>query len=91
VWISETDLQAHGVEPFTQIPCWVPEAGEFAGLLEANTSRAARTGLVCRPVTATVTDTWQWIKQEGMPAQRLDRDVHGLPAALEQQILAAQQ
>jgi 2'-hydroxyisoflavone reductase len=90
VWVSEADLQAHGVEPFTQIPCWVPEAGEFAGFLESDTSRAARAGLVCRPVTDTVTDTWQWIKREGMPAQRPDRDVHGLPAALEQQILASQ-
>ncbi len=90
VWVSESDLQAHGVEPWTQVPCWVPEAGEFAGFLEADTSRAARAGLVCRPVTDTVTDTWQWLEQEGMPAQRPDRDVHGLPTALEQRILASQ-
>ena len=63
VWVSEADLQAHGAEPFTQIPCWVPEAGEFAGFLELDTSRAAHSGLVCRPVTDTVTDTWQWIKR----------------------------
>jgi 2'-hydroxyisoflavone reductase len=68
----------------------VPEAGEFAGFLEIDTSEAARTGLVCRPVKDTVTDTWQWLEREGMPAQRPDRDVHGLPAALEQQVLASQ-
>jgi 2'-hydroxyisoflavone reductase len=90
VWVSETDLQAHDVEPFTQVPCWVPEAGEFAGFLEADTSRAARAGLVCRPITDTVTDTWQWLQREGTPAQRPDRDVHGLPPALEQRILASQ-
>lgn len=90
VWVGEQHLQAHNAEPFTQIPCWVPEAGEFAGFLEADTSLAARTGLVCRPVTDTVTDTWQWIEREGMPAQRPDRDVHGLPIALEQEILASQ-
>ena len=89
VWVDEPRLQAHGAEPFTQIPCWVPEAGEYAGFLEADTSLAARTGLVCRPVTDTVTDTWQWIKKEGVPAQRPDRDVHGLPIALEQEILAS--
>jgi hypothetical protein len=33
--------------------------GEFAGFLEADTSLAANTGLVCRPVTETVDDTWQ--------------------------------
>jgi len=90
VWVSESDLQAHGVEPFTQVPCWVPETGEFAGFLEADTSRAAHAGLVCRPVTDTVTDTWQWLQQEGTPVQRPDRDVHGLPTALEQRILASQ-
>ena len=90
VWVSEADLQAHGAEPWTQLPCWVPEAGEFAGFLEADTSRAARTGLVCRPVTDTVTDTWHWLQQNGMPAQRPDRDIHGLPPALEQRILALQ-
>lgn len=90
VWVSEADLQAHGAEPFTQLPCWVPEVGEFAGFLEVDTSRAARTGLVCRPVTDTVTDTWLWIEREGLPAQRPDRDVHGLPTEMERQILASQ-
>ena len=89
-WISEADLQAHGAEPWTQLPCWVPEAGEFTGFLEVDTSRAAQTGLVCRPVTDTVDDTWRWIERDGMPARRPDRDVHGLPTALEQQILASQ-
>lgn len=64
----------------------MPEAGEFTGFLEADTSRAVRTLLVCRQVT----DTWQWLDREGMPAPRSDRDVHGLPAPLEQQILASQ-
>jgi 2'-hydroxyisoflavone reductase len=90
VWVSEAELHAYGVEPFTQVPCWVPEIGEFAGFLEVDTSRAAQTGLICRPVTDTVTDTWSWIERDGMPAQRPDRDVHGLPTALEQQILASQ-
>lgn len=90
VWVNEADLQAHGAEPFTQIPCWVPEGGEFAGFFEGDTSRAADSGLVCRPVTETVTDTWLWIQRDGMPAQRPDRDAHGLPAALEQQILSSQ-
>ena len=54
VWVPEGTLAAEGVEPWTQLPCWVPEGGEFAGFLEADTSRAAATGLRCRPVTATV-------------------------------------
>lgn len=89
VWVDEATLEAEGVQPWTQLPCWVPETGEFAGFYDIDTSLAADTGLVCRPVTETVADTWCWIEQDGMPAQRGDRDVHGLPAELEQRILAA--
>jgi len=87
VWCSEQQLADAGVEPWTQLPCWVPEQGEYAGFLESDASRAARTGLVCRPVQQTVTDTWHWLQRDGMPAQRPDRAVHGLPADLERTLL----
>ncbi len=70
------------------LPCWVPEVGEFAGFLETDTTLAAITGLVCRPVNDTVADTWRWLQLDGTPKQRQDRDVHGLPAEVELRILA---
>jgi 2'-hydroxyisoflavone reductase len=88
VWFSDAELEAAGVAPWTQLPCWVPEGGEFAGFLEHDTSLAAATGLVCRPVEATVADTWHWLVSAGAPPQRADRDVHGLPVELEQRLLA---
>ncbi|GAA1433318.1 SDR family oxidoreductase [Microlunatus lacustris] len=88
VWVPEDQLATAGVEPWTQLPCWVPETGEFAGFLESDTSRAAATGLVCRPVRDTVADTWAWLQASGPPPQRPDRPAHGLPAELEQQLLA---
>lgn len=88
VWISEERLAAAGVEPWTQLPCWVPTTGEFAGFLEADTTLAARTGLACRPVEQTVADTWAWLQSEGFPAQRPDRPVHGLPPELESKLLS---
>lgn len=88
VWISEEKLAAAGVEPWTQLPCWVPTTGEFAGFLEADTSLAARTGLSCRPVEQTVADTWAWLQREGFPAQRPDRPTHGLPPDLESSLLS---
>ena len=88
VWVPEDALAAAGAEPWTQLPCWVPETGEFAGFLEAATDLAAATGLRCRPVRATVQDTWDWLQRDGWPQQRPDRPVHGLPAELEQQLLA---
>jgi 2'-hydroxyisoflavone reductase len=88
VWVDEEALAAAGAEPWTQLPCWVPETGEFAGFLEGNTDRAAATGLRCRPVRETVADTWRWLQEAGTPAQRPDRSVHGLPPELEERLLA---
>ena len=88
VWISEQELSDAGVEPWTQLPCWVPEQGEYAGFLEGDASLAARTGLVCRPIEHTVADTWAWVQREGMPPQRRDRAVHGLPEDVERSLLS---
>ncbi|WP_432512244.1 NAD-dependent epimerase/dehydratase family protein [Kineococcus sp. SYSU DK001] len=87
VWIPEADLAAAGAEPWTHLPCWVPQHGEFAGFLEVDTTRAARAGLVCRPVEETVADTWAWMQREQLPPQRPDRDVHGLPREIEEHLL----
>lgn len=87
VWITQDRLAAAGVEPWTQLPCWVPQTAEFAGFLEADTTMAARTGLRCRPVSDTVADTWAWLQADGFPQQRSDRPVHGLPAELEAALL----
>ncbi len=87
VWIDQERLDTAGVEPWTQLPCWVPTTAEYADFLEADTSLAAQTGLVCRPVTDTVADTWTWLQADGRPAQRDDRPVHGLPTELERLLL----
>jgi nucleoside-diphosphate-sugar epimerase len=88
VWVPEDVLEQHGVEAWTQLPCWVPTTGELAGLMASDTSRAASTGLVCRPVEETVRDTWAWVQAEGMPSVRADRPANGLPPDLEQRVLA---
>jgi hypothetical protein len=88
VWVGEQTLADGGAEPWTHLPCWVPEHGEFAGFLEVDTTKAATTGLQCRPIGDTVTDTWTWLQRDGLPPQRSDRDVHGLPTDLEQQLLS---
>lgn len=87
-WVAEQELADAGAQPWTHLPCWVPEHGEFAGFLESDTSRAAATGLRCRAVQETVEDTWRWLQADGMPAQRADRPTHGLPADLERALLS---
>jgi 2'-hydroxyisoflavone reductase len=87
VWVPEYVLEEEGVEPWTQLPCWVPSTGDLVGLMASDTSLAERTGLVCRPVAQTVRDTWKWIQDEGMPAHRPDRPHPGLPPDLEARVL----
>jgi 2'-hydroxyisoflavone reductase len=81
-------LDEEEVEGWTQLPCWVPSTGELAGMMESDTSRAVSTGLRCRPVEETVRDTWAWIQRDGMPAPREGLPPNGLPADLEQRLLA---
>jgi nucleoside-diphosphate-sugar epimerase len=88
-WIDEERVLASGAQPWTHLPCWLPETGEDAGLMESDTSRAVATGLRSRPVVETVADTWAWLRAEGMPEQRADRPQHGLPAELEERLLAS--
>lgn len=87
VWVDETALADAGVEPWTQLPCWVPESGELVGLMAGDTSRAREAGLRCRPVGETVADTWRWLQEEGLPPVRMDRPAVGLPAELEAGLL----
>lgn len=88
VWVDEASLAEAGVEPWTQLPCWVPEVGDAAGFLESDTSLAAATGLVCRPVEDTVRDTWAWMRSEAGALPGPGRPSVGLPEDLERAVLA---
>lgn len=87
VWVPEAEVLAAGAEPWTQLPIWVPEGGEWAGFLEADPAKASDAGLRCRPVTETVADTWAWLQADGPPDDRPGRPRHGLPADLERVLL----
>jgi 2'-hydroxyisoflavone reductase len=86
VWVDEDALAAAGAEPWTQLPCWVPETGELAALMCSDTRRAHSAGLVCRPVEQTVADTWAWMQKAGVPRGRPGMEP-GLPAELERALL----
>ena len=58
VWVSEEFLEENGVEPFTEMPLWVPR--EYAGMMEVDCGRAIAAGLTFRPVSETKRDTLEW-------------------------------
>jgi nucleoside-diphosphate-sugar epimerase len=89
VWVSPEVIEAAGIEPWTELPVWVPLTGEYAGLHDADVSAAYAAGLVCRPVAETVADTWRWLQAEGYPAARPGRPAHGLDPDREREVLAS--
>ena len=58
VWVSEEFLEQHGVEPFTELPLWVPR--ESGAMLAVDCGRAIGAGLTFRPVPETIRDVLAW-------------------------------
>ncbi|HEV2371675.1 MAG TPA: NAD-dependent epimerase/dehydratase family protein [Streptosporangiaceae bacterium] len=78
-WVSDADLEAAGVEPWTELPLWIPDNLEWAGLWQVSGDRALRTGLHYRPITDTAHDTWQWLKQEASATGRPVTEFQRMP------------
>ncbi|MER6343715.1 NAD-dependent epimerase/dehydratase family protein [Streptomyces sp. NPDC001595] len=90
-WTEPEVILEAGVEPWTQLPVWVPPGSDLHDALHgADVSRAVAAGLRCRPVEETVADTWSWLRSLGQVApQRPDRPHKGLDPETEAKVLAA--
>jgi nucleoside-diphosphate-sugar epimerase len=89
-WVSPERLEAAGVEPWTELPLWIPPESDYAWLHDTNVERAHAAGLVCRPVTETVADTWEWLLSvDRRPPVREDLPKPGLDPAKERAALVA--
>ena len=80
-WIDSTTLVAEGVQPWSELPLWLP-GNDYAGMARADSSRALAAGLAFRPVGETIADTLAWDRSE--PGDRPT-----LAHEKEQEILAA--
>jgi 2'-hydroxyisoflavone reductase len=58
-WVDPDFLLERGVEPWSELPLWLP--GE-QGLMQANVAAATGAGLRFRPLEDTVRDTWDWVR-----------------------------
>lgn len=64
-WTSPEAVLAAGIEPWVELPVWLPP-GELHGALHgSDVSKALAAGLRCRPVAETVADTWAWLRARG--------------------------
>ena len=67
VWIEPDVLGKSGVEPWTELPLWLPEEPAFEGFFSVDESRARETGLVARPLVETIADTAAWLGGKWRP------------------------
>lgn len=88
-WTDTETILAAGIEPWSDLPIWLPPGELHDTLHQGDVSRAYGTGLRCRPVQETVDDTWKWLCELGGSApQRPDRPGVGLDPQTESKLLA---
>jgi 2'-hydroxyisoflavone reductase len=71
-WASEEFLLEKGVEPWGELPLWLPETDEkYRHFMNANCERAFAAGLKFRVLSETIRDTLAW-QDAGAPAAPKD-------------------
>ncbi len=85
--VPEAELLAAGVEPWIQLPLWLP-AADARTAWDVDTARARELGLPSRPLRETVEATWAWQQTDTRPHHSpMGLPQPGLPAELEAQLL----
>jgi 2'-hydroxyisoflavone reductase len=64
VWVDDRALAEAGVQPWSELPLWLPGAA-YDGLLRADISRALAADLTMRPLEDTARDTLAWSRDAG--------------------------
>jgi 2'-hydroxyisoflavone reductase len=62
VWVTPRFLTEHGVEPWSELPLWLPEGSGFEAMNEVSIRRARAAGLQLRSLSDTARDTLAWIR-----------------------------
>jgi 2'-hydroxyisoflavone reductase len=89
-WVDPHTIATAAIEPWSELPIWIPPGHEYSGMHDANVDRASRAGLHCRPETETVLDTWRWFSAlNTAPPVRAGLPTPGLDPARERQALLA--
>jgi nucleoside-diphosphate-sugar epimerase len=89
-WVDPAVVEAAGVEPWSELPIWLPPSNPYAALHDMNVDLAHAMGLGCRPLRATVADTWEWMRGlDGPRPLRPDLPPPGLDPEREREVLAA--
>ena len=87
-WTAPDTIIAAGIRPWIDLPIWLMPPSLHAFLHNGDVSRAIAAGLRCRPMRATVADTWAWLRAlPGDAPLRGDRPRVGLDPDIEARLL----
>jgi 2'-hydroxyisoflavone reductase len=86
-WADADFLEKQGVQPWSDMPAWVPNKGETAGFAKVSIARALKAGLTFRPVADTARGTLEWFKS--LPETRRAKLRSGISPEREAKVLAA--
>jgi 2'-hydroxyisoflavone reductase len=86
-WVPADFLEAQNVAPWSQMPVWIPPAGEYAAFGRRSNKRAIAAGLTFRPLAETARATLEFA--EGRSAERKANLRAGIAADKEAQVLSA--
>jgi 2'-hydroxyisoflavone reductase len=65
VWVDDAVLLAHEIEPWSELPLWMPVREDVAAVWKPSSAKAVAAGLRCRPVAESVRDTAEWLFAPG--------------------------
>ena len=84
VWADGAWLIEQGVQPFQDLPLWLPSGGDYDGFLARNIDRALAAGLTFRPLADTVRDVLAWDRARRARGEALafPLEVMGAPLGL---------
>jgi 2'-hydroxyisoflavone reductase len=87
VWVDWKFLEKNEVQPWAEMPMWIPNEGQDAGFGTTSNARALKAGIRFRPVGDSARDTLAWLDTLP-PDQRAKARSSGIKRDKEDKILA---
>lgn len=91
-WVDQQRLLDAGVQPWSELPLWLPASSGALGMMDMDTTLAQQHGLTWRPLDLTMADTLAWDREAAHPVDhdygtRFGRQT--LSSEREREVLAA--
>jgi 2'-hydroxyisoflavone reductase len=87
IWLPADFLEAQKVEPWSEMPVWLPAKGDEAAFAGTSNAAAVAKGLEITPLRKTVDDTMAWHLKR--PAEEREKLKAGIAPEKEASVLAA--